>query len=290
MSRFFSLLIVLVFSLACLQADQNKVVLITGASRGVGLATAKYLASKGYTVYGTIRGPMALIYIENLHFLSVDLTSEESIHAAVQTVLQKEGHLDVLINNAGYAIVGPAELISVKEMQEQMQINFFAPIQFIQAALPSMRERKRGHIINISSTNAFSTPPFGSLYAASKAALESFSEALCVEIHPYNIAVSIVEPGLLKTRFSLLMGTRPLANHPYGKIMENLGKALQERIAHPSELPRAQEVEEVASFLCSVIEDPSPKLRYQTSEYAKEDIASKLSDLTGEIYLKHALK
>src|SRR5690606_15499605 len=117
-----------------------------GASRGVGLAIAELLVEKDFIVYGTVRGSTPKTE-KNIHFITVDLTDERSIQKAVQTILDKEGHIDVLINNAGYALVGPVEMLAEKEMHDQMEINFFAPIRFMQAVLPKMRERKSGHII-----------------------------------------------------------------------------------------------------------------------------------------------
>ncbi len=290
--RQFLILIALLFQVFPMYAGQNKVAIITGASRGVGLATAEHLVSNGFTVYGTIRpsNKTLLPAKDNLHFLPVDLMDETSIQAAIQTILEKEGHIDILINNAGYALVGPVELLTGKEIQAQMEVNFFAPIRFIQAVLPTMRNRKTGHIINISSPNAFCTPPYGSMYAASKAALESVSESLCIEIQPYNISVSIVEPDLLKTHFALPMGTRKVPNNPYQNVVNTIEAETKERLLHPELLSPSQSPEEVAQFLFGVIQDPKPKLRYQTSEHARQYVTPKLLDLTGDIYLEEIRK
>lgn len=281
MQRFF---ILFALCFLPLNAAQNRVVLITGASRGVGLATAQHLAENGFTVYGTIRNKPPTD--GTIHFLPVDLTDETSIQSAIATILEKEGHIDVLINNAGYAIVGPVESLTNQEIHDQMEVNFYAPIRLIQAVLPSMRKQQRGHIINISSINAIYTPPFGSLYAASKAALESFSESLCVEVKPYNIAVSIVEPGLLSTQFSILMGTKEIPDNPYQNTIDAIKTSLEERMAHPEHLSPSQSADEIAAFLLAVIDDPHPKLRYQTSEAAKNEVSKKLLDLTGELYVQ----
>ena len=291
MRRIFVILICLA-ELESLQSEESRVVVITGASRNVGLATAEYLAEKGFSVYGTIRPSKTPPATEktNLHFLPVDLMDENAIHQAMQTILTTEGHIDVLINNAAYAIAGPIESLSKDEIQEQMEVNFFAPIRFIQAVLPSMRECKAGHIINISSTNAVNTCPFGSIYAASKSALESFSESLCIEVLPHNIKVSIVEPGLLSTNFSIRMGTREITNNPYQNIIEAMKTAFAERSAHPELLSPSQTSQEIALFLLEVLQDPNPKLRYQTSEEAKRDVSRKLLDLTGELYLNQILE
>lgn len=291
MHYFLGLMLFCLCQIFPISASQNQVVLITGASRGVGLASAEYLAKQGFTVYGTIRPTsQAPNSTDNLHFLSVDLMDENSIQMAVQTILEREGCVDILINNAGYAVAGPVETLSSQEILNQMEINFFAPVRFTQAVLPIMRSRKVGHIINISSTNAINTPPFGSMYAASKAALESFSESLYVEIKPYNISVSIVEPGLLTTHFSILMGTKEVPNNPYQTIVDSIRNSLIERLAHPENLSPSQSPQEIAHFLLGIIQDPHPKLRYQTSEAARKDVSKKLLDLSGDLYIQEVQK
>ena len=277
-------LIAILYSFSA-NTQSNKVVLITGASRGVGLATAEFLAENGFTVYGTVRDALPIAK-QNIHFLALDLLDANAIHKAVQAILDQENRIDILINNAGYALVGPVESLSEEEMHHQMEVNFFAPIRLIQAVLPSMRDQGSGHIINISSPNAFQPPPFGSLYSASKAALEAFSEALSVEVQPHKISVSIIEPGLIQTHFALPMGTKEIPNNPYRSITENICTAIQERLAHPERLSPSQTPKEIAEFLFGVIQDSHPKLRYQTSEDAKQCISKKLLDLTGEIYLE----
>ncbi len=278
------LLIALVY-LCTLHAEPSKVVLVTGASKGVGLETAEQLVKSGFIVYGTTRTPLPKT-TPHIHFLSVDLLRDASIERAVQTILDKEGRIDILINNAGYALVGPVESMTEEEMHEQMEVNFFAPIRFIQAVLPVMRQQKSGHIINMSSVNAFSTPPFGGMYAASKAALESLSESLCIEVQPFNITVSLVEPGFVQTHFALLMGSKKILEDPYQAITNDIQSHIQERLAHPELLSPSQTPHEVAEFLLHVVQDPNPKLRYQTSVDAKNIVSKKLLDLNGDMYLE----
>ncbi len=279
----------IVFFLVSVHAEQKKIALITGASRGVGFETANILIENGFTVYGTIRTSPPKIK-QAIHFLQVDYGSEYSIKNAIQTILNKEGRIDILINNAGYALAGPVESLTEKEMHEQMEVNFFAPIRFIQAVLPGMRSQKAGHIINISSSNAFATPPFGSMYAASKSALESLSESLSIEVQPYNISVSIVEPDLIQTHFAILMGTKEIPNNPYQTMIDGMHTEIQARLANPKLLSPSQTPQEVAEFLYHVIQDPHPKLRYQTCESAKQCVSKKLLDLTGDIYLEEVRK
>lgn len=269
-----------------LTAEENPVAIVTGASRGVGLATAETFAEKGYTVYGTVRSSPPASNRPNLHFISVDLLIESSIHSAIQTVLDQEGRIDVLINNAGYALVGPVESLTQQEMREQMEVNFYAPVEFIQAVLPTMREQRSGHIINITSTNAVATCPFGSMYSASKSALESLSESLAVEVKPFYISVSIVEPGYLTTNFSAKIGTKEIPNNPYQPTLDTIQSSLKDRLAYVKSLPSSQTPEEIAEFLFNIVQDPHPKLRYQTSEEATKDVSTKLLDLTGERFLQ----
>jgi short-subunit dehydrogenase len=262
----------------------NQVVLITGASKGVGLATAKLLKDKGYKVYGTSRHEVNVL-LDEISFLKVDLKDTNSINEAINWIIKKEGKIDVLINNAGYAIVGPLETLSEKEIFDQIDINFLAPIRCIQACLPYMRQQNEGRIINISSVNAYSTPIYGSIYAASKAALESVSESLYLEVKANNIKVSIIEPGLLKTNFSILMGTKNPKFSNYGLIQAQLKNELCKRSEDPLYLQGGQSAEEVATFIYRVLNEKDPMLRYQTSDAAKIEVSKKLKDITGMIFL-----
>lgn len=273
-------------------AEDNRVVLITGASRGVGLSTAQLLSENGFRVYATTRTPENVAHFEkeNLHFIYTDLKSESSILSSVQQIIQKEGHIDILINNAGYALVGAVESLTSGQIQDQLEVNFLAPIRLIQSIAPFMRKNRSGHIINISSTNAQNTPSYGSLYAASKAALESLSESLRVELDPFNIKVSIIEPGTLSTHFFILLGQREVADKPYLEITSIIEKMIEEREANADHLPLSQSKEEVAQFILEVINSPHPKLRYQTSKEAEMDVSKKIHDLNGDLFLQDNLQ
>lgn len=265
--------------------EGKKVVLITGCSRGIGLATAECLAKNGYIVYATIRkaNPLTSSSYKTLYFKLLDVTDSASIHNAVCEIIEKEGRLDVLINNAGYALGGPLESLSMQEILDQMDVNFFGVIRTCQEVLPYMRKQKSGHIINISSEQGVYGLPYGSLYTSSKAALESLSEALSIEVWPWNIFVSIVEPGQVATNFSVKLGTRKLEHHPYHRIREMIACSLQEKRI-PSD--SCQSAEEIALFLRKVIEESEPQLRYQTSKNAEEAVSKSIKDISGKEYSK----
>jgi NAD(P)-dependent dehydrogenase (short-subunit alcohol dehydrogenase family) len=263
-------------------ADEKKVVLITGASRGIGLATAEHLADKGFCVYAGVRKSDGLKN-EKVHFTELDVTDESTIQKAIHLIVEKEGHLDILINNAAFAVAGPLECQTIAETQEQMNVNFFGVIRMCQAVLPQMRKQKSGHIINISSEQSSYGLPYGSLYTSSKAALNSLSEALSVELVPWHINVSIVEPGMVATGFSVKMGSRQVDNNPYASVCEKIASSLTEE-RKPS--ATCQTPEQVAAFLYTVIASPQPQLRYQTSSSAETAVGRFAKDLSGKKYLK----
>jgi NAD(P)-dependent dehydrogenase (short-subunit alcohol dehydrogenase family) len=171
----------------------NKVVLITGISSGFGKQTAGYLAQKGHIVYGTVRKDIEVS--PNVHILKIDLTNNESIKAAVDSVVKKEGRIDVLINNAGMHTGGSVETTPIEHVKLQMDTNFIGLIQILRAVLPIMRKQRQGTIINFSSIGGLMGLPFQAFYSASKFAIEGLSEALRMELREFNIKVVVINPG-----------------------------------------------------------------------------------------------
>lgn len=177
-----------------------QVVLITGVSSGLGKACAEYLSKLGYKVYGTSRKPTADILPYKI--ISMDVTNEESVRSAVGEVIAGEGRIDVLMNNAGFGAGGALENFSIEEAWKQLDTNFFGIARVITSVLPFMRANKSGKIINISSIGGLMGLPFQGFYSASKFAIEGYSEALAMEVIPYNIKVVVVNPGDFKTGFT----------------------------------------------------------------------------------------
>jgi NAD(P)-dependent dehydrogenase (short-subunit alcohol dehydrogenase family) len=196
----------------------KKIILITGISSGFGKQTAELLAEKGNTVYGTVRGDAEVSPMVNV--LRLDLTSIDTIKHAVQTVIQKEGRIDILINNAGMHTGGPIETSPIENIKLQMDTNFIGTIHVIREVLPAMRKQGGGTIINFSSIGGLMGLPFQAFYSAGKFAIEGFSEALRMEVNQYNIKIVLINPGDFHTsnsanRRNFLAPTD--INDPYNK-------------------------------------------------------------------------
>ena len=178
------------------------VVLVTGASSGIGYATAKRLAAKGCRVFGTARKTTQSEAA--ITMLPMDVREMQSVAACVGAVLRDAGRIDALVNNAGYGIAGSVEDTSVDDMVRQLDTNFLGAIRVVQAVLPHMRAQRSGRIVQVSSLAARIGIPFQGAYSASKAALSTLSESLSIELAPFGIAVVVVEPGDTKTSFTAM--------------------------------------------------------------------------------------
>ena len=176
------------------------VVLITGASEGVGRATASFLAERGFIVFGTSRNPSAVQALPGVDFVELDVRSQASVSRCIDTVLGRAGHVSALVANAGIQLHGSVEETSIEEAWSLFDTNFFGSARVIRELLPHMRERGSGRIIAISSTSGFCPQPFFAYYSASKHALEGLAESLRYEVMPFGIDVTILELGGFKTQ------------------------------------------------------------------------------------------
>jgi len=180
---------------------RNSVAIVTGASSGIGQASAQRLAAAGYKVYGTSRRG-AQASGQAFEMLPLDVTSDPSVAALVGEVMRREGRIDLLVNNAGFGVApGGAEESSIEQARAIFETNFFGLVRMTRAVLPSMREQRSGRIINMSSVLGFLPMPYGALYAATKHAVEGYSESIDHELRTRGIRVSVIEPAYTRTPF-----------------------------------------------------------------------------------------
>jgi NAD(P)-dependent dehydrogenase (short-subunit alcohol dehydrogenase family) len=186
------------------RAMPSRAVLITGCSSGIGHATAAHLSAQGWTVYATARRRQALAELEarGCRTLSLDVTDEESMRAAVRAVEEAEGGVGVLVNNAGYSQSGAVESVPLDRVRAQFETNVFGLVRMCQLVLPGMREQRWGRIVNLSSMGGRFTFPGGGVYHATKHAVEALSDALRFEVAGFGVKVIVIEPGLIRTSFS----------------------------------------------------------------------------------------
>jgi NAD(P)-dependent dehydrogenase (short-subunit alcohol dehydrogenase family) len=235
---------------------QNKrVVLVTGASSGIGLACATHLAGRGYRVYGTSR-QAATGQAGSVAMLTADVTDDRSVERAVAAVLEREGRLDVVVNNAGMGIAGPVENTSIEEAKRQLDVNFFGAFRVCRAVLPAMRSQRVGYIVNIGSIGGLVAIPYQAMYSASKFALEGLSESLRMEVKPFGIKVVIIEPGDHKTSIT---ENRTEMSGGTDAYRESFQAALA-RTAHDEQSGPGPE--QVARLLYRIVNTRNPRLRY----------------------------
>jgi NAD(P)-dependent dehydrogenase (short-subunit alcohol dehydrogenase family) len=273
----------------------QKVALVTGSSSGIGFETSVALAKAGYHTYASMRDTKkadSLLQIaknENLPIsvIPLDVDSEESVNAAIDRIVKEKQRIDVLVNNAGYGIFGCLEDLSMEELRQQFETNFFAIARIIKKAAPIMRKQKSGHIVNISSVAGRIGFPGTPAYISSKFALEGLSESLRYELAPFGINTIIIEPGVIKTNFfnSMKMPADQKPDSPYKDITDKvIGgiKMMAEMGTHPKE---------VADTIIRAINDKNPLPRYPVGNDAVMFLEAKKmkTDLEFENYLKKEL-
>jgi NAD(P)-dependent dehydrogenase (short-subunit alcohol dehydrogenase family) len=241
----------------------EQVALVTGASSGIGEAAAKALAGAGFTVYGTSRKAVAGETRGKVNFLPLDVTDEESVAAAVKEVIDRSGRIDVLVNNAGLGITGAAEESSIEQARALFDANFFGAVRMSRAVLPIMRNQGSGRIINVSSVLGLLPAPFGALYAATKHAMEGYSESQDHEVREDGVRVLLVEPGYTRTSFdtSATPADEPLA--VYSKRSALAGGLIADGVR------AGDDPAVVGRVIVAAATDKRPKLRYPAGPLAR---------------------
>jgi len=242
---------------------ERKTALVTGASSGIGEATAERLTKAGYKVYGTSRRG-AQVGKRSFEMLPLDVTSDESVSAAVGEVMRRDGRIDLLVNNAGFGVApAGAEESSLDQARSIFETNFFGLIRMTRAIVPHMRRQGGGRIINIGSVLGFLPMSYGALYAATKHAVEGYSESLDHELRTRGIRVSIIEPAYTKTPFDTNFVEADAKLDEYSEAREGLNKRLNEVMA-TAEPPGV-----VADTVLKAANAARPKLRYAAGRLAK---------------------
>ncbi len=238
--------------------NQKKVVLITGASAGIGQACANHLHNKGFIVYGTSRRAEVVSTSTSYKMVGMDVCDESSVKDAVDTILKAEGRLDIVVNNAGISIGGAVEDISIAEFKKQFETNFYGVLRVCQAVLPVMREQKSGLIVNVSSIGGQIGIPFDGAYSASKFALEGVTETLSTEVQSFGIKVVLLLPGDVSTGMTArnFRAERSKSNPVY---LEKFDAVLKSSIENESD---GCSPEVIAQSLEKIINSSSPRLRY----------------------------
>ena len=252
-----------------MQGKKN-IALVTGSSSGIGFETALILARNGFHTYASMRNlekSKNITEIANrenlpLQIVQLDVDDDRSVKEAIGKIESEQERLDVLVNNAGYVLLGPVEQLSIKEFKEQFETNFFGVIRIIKEVLPIMRRQRGGTIVNISSSAGRIGLPLNSPYVASKFALEGLSESIAYEVEQFGIRVVIIEPGFIRTNL-INSGASPKRaldpKSPYFSLMEkveNHFKSMMENVSSSSP------PEEVAKVILQAVRSENPELRY----------------------------
>ncbi|HEX8269102.1 MAG TPA: SDR family oxidoreductase [Flavobacterium sp.] len=242
----------------------SKIILITGASSGIGKAIGELLFHKGYTVFGTSRSPERFTN-SVFPLLALDVRDSDSIKAAVGKVIAMSGRIDVVINNAGVGIAGPLEEIPTAEIRNNFETNLYGPIEVIKAVLPYMRTQKSGLVINITSIAGYMGLPYRSIYSASKGALEIVTEALRMEVRQFGIQITNVAPGDFATNIAAGRFHAPLVEgSPYEMAYGNTLKAMNDHVDSGSN------PNQMAEAIYKIINNGRPRIHYKIGAFMQK--------------------
>ncbi|AZC70804.1 oxidoreductase [Pseudomonas chlororaphis] len=247
-----------------------KVALVTGASSGIGEATALKLKALGYTVYAAARRVerMHPLAQAGLHVLPLDMTDDASMQACVQDILARSGRIDVLLNNAGYGSYGAVEDVPSDEARAQFEVNVFGAVRLIQLVLPQMRAQRSGTIINITSMGGKMHTPLGAWYHGTKFALEAISDCLRLEVQPFGIDVVVIEPGGIKTEWADIAAQKIVETSgrgPYAPQAQAMARSMVGQTSRKYQSPP----QVIADTIARAVSARRPKTRYAVGFGAK---------------------
>ncbi len=271
----------------------KKVAIVTGSSSGIGFETSLMLAKNGFNVYATMRDLSKsdkIRQIANSQKLPIevgqlDVTKESSVENAISAIVEEEGQIDVLVNNAGYGLMGPAEELTIDELKEQFETNVFGVLRTTKKVLPVMRRNQHGIIINMSSIVGKVGIPAMSGYVSSKFALEGLMESMRYEVEPFGIKVVLVEPGVIKTNFlnsSVFAKNALEQTSPYITLIQKVGEDFG------SKFENGASPIEVANVILQAVTSTKPEIRYSVGSDAGFllDARKKMSDTDFETFFK----
>jgi len=260
----------------------KKTVLVTGCSSGIGYATCLVFARNNFTTYGSVRELSKAERIQEitnkeklpLKIIRLDVNEDETIRKAIQKIIADSGRIDILINNAGYGMFGPIEEISIKEIKEQFETNFFGTIRLIKAIVPIMRKQRNGTIVNISSMVGRFGVPLNAAYVSSKFALEGLSESISFELDEFGIKVILVEPGVIQTDFFQNLKIKGNdTKSPYYKLMDKRIAFLKAAMKNS-----VSSSDQVANTILHAVNSRDPDMRYIIG-----------NDATNSIHMRNSL-
>ena len=267
----------------------DHVAVVTGSSSGIGFEIALMLARNGFQTYATMRNLAKSENIKSIaskeklpiHIEQLDVIDNNSVTNAIQAIVSKADRIDVLVNNAGYALAGAFEDLAIEEIKAQYETNFFGLIRTTQAVLPIMRKQKSGTIVNISSGAGRFGYPTGSAYVSTKFAVEGLSESMAYELEPLGIKVILVEPGVIKTNISngmVIAKKSQNSNSPYSQIMQKMSTSFEHM------LENASSPDLVAKVVLQAVTSENPSLRYLAGKDVEMWVEAKRNMSDDEFY------